>query len=342
MFKRLSWIFVAWIAAACGSMPRGELVQKAAAERPKPPADLDQRLLVHYPLRGLVLRESGFARVRFTVTPEGAISTGELLSKSHAAYARACRNFLEQSTWSPARDAAGNPVAFTGTFDCAFEYPGETAARDVLSEVVQPPVQPDYGSGWFARFTDDGVARDTGAELYIEVAVDGAVSVTGELPGSHPLVADACRVMLSQGPRWQPARNAAGAPVLFRGTFSCKVEIESRDLELSLENVGAAGALSVEQVAAALAEHLHAFTHCFESAASMSKPIRGQHWLAFEIDAEGRPGRAEWVDAPLEDELLDRCVFSALRELSFPAGQSSTLGDVQLDVGATMKLRFTL
>jgi hypothetical protein len=94
----------------------------------------------------------------------------------------------------------------------------------------------------------------------------------------------------------------------------------------------------VEDVAAAFGEHLAAFTHCFESAFSMGKKVHGKHWLAFEIGPTGAVGRVEWVEQPLADEMLESCVFSALRTLRFPAAAAPTLADVQLEAGGVARV----
>jgi hypothetical protein len=95
-------------------------------------------------------------------------------------------------------------------------------------------------------------------------------------------------------------------------------------------------------IASSLTQHLTAFTHCFESAFGMSKRIHGKHWMAFEILPSGAVGKLEWVDRPLEDELLETCVFSALRALRFPEAQITTLADVQLELGGISKIQHQL
>jgi len=287
------------------------------SERAAPPADLDARLLQHYPLRGFVLSESGF----------------------------------EESTWAPARDRDGKAIELSATFDCVFEHPSNAAPRSARSAVAKPPVQPDYGADWFAQITDDRVPRDASAELIIRVGSDGRVQVLGSSPGSHAVVADVCRQAIEAGPPWQPAEDTRGNPVLSEATFPCSVKAMSEESsvkvvtthkELALGNVGAAGALPVEQLAVELTSRLSAFTHCFESAASLSKPIHGTHWLAFQIQPDGSPGRTEWVERPLEDEVLETCVFSALAELRFAPSAGSTLVDFQLQVAGVSKLRHRL
>ena len=310
--------------------------------RPVPPADLDQRLIEFYPLRGQVLRENGFARVRFAVDERGVVATSEVLKATHVAYARACRSMLEASTWTPARDAYGNATPYTGTFDCAFENADPVAWRTTLEADMTPPVRPDYGPDWFVRYGLGDVPVNTFAELRIEVDSEGQVSVNGMLPGGHERMAAVCSRMLEEGPRWQPATDKAGRPIRYEGTFSCRVNNDAQHKLITLADVGAAGPLPLEVIASTMTEHLTAFTHCFESAFSMSKPIHGKHWMAFEILPSGALGKLDWVDRPFEDELLETCVFSALRALRFPAAEAATLADVQLELGGISKLQHHL
>jgi hypothetical protein len=53
-------------------------------------------------------------------------------------------------------------------------------------------------------------------------------------------------------------------------------------------------------------------------------------------------GKVEWVERPLEDELLESCVFSVARELRFEPAGASTLADVQLQVGGLGRVESTL
>jgi hypothetical protein len=290
-----------------------------------PPDGLDQRLISFYPLRGHVLSENGFARVQFTVDERGAVTTPvEAIKTNHPVYARACRHMLEASTWAPARDAQGNAAPYTGTFDCAFEHPNPASWRTTLDASMNPPVQPDYGQDWLERYDYSTSAGTTGAELRIEVSPDGSVNVLGMLMGSDAGLAAVCSRLIEEGPRWQPATDKDGRPIRFEGTFSCRANLESQRKKIALADVGAAGPLALDVIASSVTEHVTAFTHCFESAFGMGKQVHGQHWLAFEILASGAIGRVEWVERPVEDELLETCVFSALRALRFPAAQAAT------------------
>lgn len=324
--------------AATGSAPgdaRGVSQNGAApVTRPVPPSDLDARLIASYPLRGQVLQESGFARVRFTVAANGTVSTeAEALKATHPAYAQACRRMLEASTWTPARDAADNPVAYSATFDCAFEHSSAAASRTTQEAPASLPVRPDYGADWFERYGGEHVSSNREAELRIAVEPDGRVSVLGQLGPGDEEVARACRAMLEDGPRWQPALDRQGGALRYETTFVCRVNLEAQHKQLVLADVGAAGPLPVERVASLFAEHLPAFTHCFESAFGMGKKVHGKHWLAFEVAPSGAVGRLEWVERPLEDEILETCVFSAVRGLRFPASAGATIADVQLEAG---------
>lgn len=321
------------------AMPR----DGTATTRPVPPADLDARLIQYYPLRGRVLSESGFARVSFTVAASGSVATAsEALKANHPAYAAACRRMLEASTWTPARDASDRAVPYTGAFDCVFEQSGPGIGRATFDASVTPPVQPDYGKGWFERYGGGHIGGNSEAELQIEVRPDGTVGVLGMLGAGNPEVAAACQRMLESGPRWRPATDKTGKAVRYESSFVCRVNLEVPRKELALADVGAAGPLAVQDVAAALSAHLGVFTHCFESAFSMTKKVHGKHWLAFEIGPTGAVGRVEWVEQPLADEMLESCVFSALGALRFPAAAAPTLADVQLEAGGVARITFTL
>lgn len=331
------------LTGACASAAPLPVPQHGApVERPVPPSDLDARLIQSYPLRGRVLGESGFARVAFTVQPSGAVTTQAVLKASQPAYAAACQSMLQTTTWSPARDAAGSAVEYSSTFDCMFEHPTDAASRTTLAVATHPPTSPQYGDHWFERFGGSYVGHNTGAELRIEVHTDGRVSVRGMMPGSDPEVARACQRMLEEGPLWQPATDAKGNAVDYEGPFTCRVNLETQHKEMALADVAAAGPLPVEQIAATVTAHLTAFSHCFESAFGMSKKIHGLHWLAFEVLPSGALGRIEWVERPLDDELLEACVFSAVRELRFAPATLPTLADIRLEVGGRAKLQHSL
>lgn len=339
--SRTVFYVVGLFAAACGSTPPAapadvrQVDQGAVtAVRPVPPADLDQRLIQFYPLRGYVLSENGFARMRFTVDARGAVKApGKALKANDWVYERACRNMLEASTWTPARDVHGNAAPYTGTFDCIFEHPNPTSWRSTLDVSMTPPVQPDYGEGWPARYGYTTHAGTTGAELRIEVSTEGRVGVLGMLKGGDAALAGACSRMIEEGPLWQPAIDKDGRPIRFEGVFSCRVNVEANRTRIRLADVGVAGPLALDVIASLMTDHLTAFTHCFESAISMSKPVYGRHWLAFEILASGAIGRVEWVERPVADELLETCVFSAVRGLRFPEAKATSLADVQFELG---------
>jgi hypothetical protein len=337
--------------AACGgatvTLPPSEAAPTQAptqaSGRPSPPADLDARLVRHYPLRGFVLSESGFARVRFSVGTSGAVSTQAVLNASNPPYGEACRAMLEESTWTPARDARGQALPFSGDFSCTFEHPTDSAPRTTSEPArVTPPIAPDYGEHWYERFSEEIAARDASAALEVDVSTDGQVRVLGVAEGSQPAVAAACRSMLEQGPRWTPAKDAAGRPAPYRGRFSCRVEVDTDHIELALSAVGAAGPVTVETAAKALMGDLVALSHCFESAAGMDKWVHGTHWLAFVILPNGVVERVEWVERPLVDEVLDACLFGALRELRFTPAQERTIVDVQLELSGVQRLGFRL
>jgi hypothetical protein len=347
MSKGLSCLIVLWLSACAGASPAPDAalaaVQNgAAAIRPVPPADLDVRLIQYYPLRGHVLRESGFARVSFTVAVNGTVTAAsEALEANHPVYAAACRRMLEASAWTPARDASDRAVPYTGTFDCAFQHDGALSTRATLEVAATPPEMPDL-SGWYRRNGGEEISENTGAVLQIAVQPDGRVDVLGMQNGSNAHVAEVCSRALEEGPLWGPALDKQGRPVRYEMSFTCRVNLEAPDKRLELVDVGASGVLDVKAVATEVAEHLPAFTHCFESAFGMSKKVHGKHWLAFEVSAAGAVGRTEWVERPLADEMLETCVFSALQALRFPPAAAGTLVDVQLEAGGVARIRPSL
>ena len=318
----------------------------AADSKPQPPADLAARLLRYYPLRGFVLSEGGSARVQFTVSASGRVSTGETLHATREAYAEACRQMLRASTWTPALEA-GQPVEFSSVFDCRFEHEAERQERGVLatsgtapalrggasSQAAVPPQQPDYGTLWYERYGEDYATHDASAQLRIALDAQGAVRVLGVEPGSDPAVAKACSEMLEQGPHWAPAKDATGRAIAYEGVFPCRLEVTSKRKELHVSEVGSLGPISPAQVSAALADQFAALVHCFEAAVGLAKPVQGLHWLAFEITPAGEVGRIEWIERAYTDEAIDGCVQRAAHGMRFTPAAERTIADAKLYIG---------
>lgn len=349
--SKISLLGLLIVGCASSVATRVETAKSTPSQPPRPPADLNARLAAHYPLRGFVLSESGYARLRFTVAPSGAVSAAEVLEAMRPTYAQACRTMLEQSTWTPARDEHAKAVSFTSEFSCTFEHPESAAPRassepraalQAGSEVTTPAKQPDYGNNWYERLTDQIADRDMGAVLDIEVDTQGRVNVLGVVAGSHPEVAEVCRKMLTQGPPWTPAKDASGRALRQPLRFQCNVQVDSKRMELALASVGAAGPIAVDTVAMTLTEGLQAFSHCFQSAAGLDKAVHGKHWAAFEILPTGQVGRIEWVEQPLIDDMFQVCVFGVLRSFHFAAATPRTIADVQLELGGVQRLGFKL
>ncbi len=199
------------------------------------------------------------------------------------------------------------------------------------------------------------------------------------LQASKPAYGEACRAMLEES-TWTPARDVHGQALPFSGDFSCTFEhpadsaprttsapervkppiapdygehwyerfsdeIAARDASAVLEvEVFADGRVRVLGVAGggqkALMGDLVALSHCFESAAGMDKWVHSTHWLAFVILESGQVERVEWVERPLVDEMLDACLFGALRELRFAPETERTIVDVQLELSGVQRLGF--
>jgi hypothetical protein len=301
--------------------------------KPRPNADLAGELVRYYPLRGLVLSEGGSARVRFTVSASGTVSTGDTISSTREEYAEACRQMLRASTWAPAHKN-GRPVEFSSVFDCRFEHGAELTARGTVgTQAAVPAEPPDYGKLWYERYGEDYVTHDTSAQLRIALDPRGAVRVLAAAPGSDPSVVQACSEMLQQGPAWTPAKDAAGRAVAVEVDFACRVELRSKRKELHVNAVGSSGPISPALVSAALADHFPAFVRCYETAFGLGKPLQGLHWLAFEITPAGEVGRVEWIERAYSDEAIDACVQRAARGMRFGPAAERTIADAQLYIG---------
>lgn len=316
--------------SAPGTSSGGE---STADRKPRPNTDLAAELVRYYPLRGFVLSEGGAARVRFTVSARGTVTTGETISATREEYAEACGQMLRASTWTPAQKA-GQPVEFSSVFDCLFEHEAQLAARGTVgTQAVVPPEPPDYGKAWYERYGEEYVTHDTGAQLRIALDTRGAVRVIGVEPGSDPAAAHACSEMLEHGPPWTPAKDEAGDAVAFEGVFKCRVELRSRRKELHVNAVSSLGPITPAQVSAALADRFAALVHCYETAMDLDKPLQGLHWLAFEITPAGEVGRVEWIERVYSDEAIDACVQRAVRGMRFGPATDRTIADAQLYIG---------
>ena len=333
----LRWgVLVLTVGCASGPSPRArvETQDPVVDARPRPPADLDARLVAYYPLRGLVLRENGVARVRFTVDVVGVVTTGEVLFASGPAYASACRRMLAATTWTPA-ESDGIAVPFTSTFDCRFEHGAAFDARSVAPPVVASlPDPPDYGSDWLDRDARAEIGQDAEAQLNIVVGIDGRVQVTSVVDGSNPKLAAACTRSLEHGPAWKPARNAADEPVPYREPFLCVLDMERsyQAARLSTRKIGASGALRPDQVASVVADQIADIVACLKHETQAVKAF-GRHWLAFEIRAGGDVARVEWVERSRDDEPSSTCVLQAVQRWPFPPASNRTIADVELYVG---------
>jgi hypothetical protein len=329
------------VLAGCATVaPQGKPVKAVAEtavdEKPRPPQDLDAQLALHYPLRGLVLRENGMARVPFTVDASGAVKTEPALFATGPAYAAACRQMLEESHWTPAR-SAGSAVAFTSNFDCRFEHGGATLTRNVAPPLIAvPPAPPDYGPNWWDRYGVTFVKNDITAQLRITVGSEGRVRVESAVDGSDPELAAVCTKLLQEGPAWRPAKDPDGNPVTYRGTFKCVLDVQGAfaDATLVTKAIGASGPLPPEQAAGMIADRFQDVVACFKQGLQVTTRAFGLHWLAFEVLPQGEIGRVEWLERPTKDPISSACVTAAMRTLRFPAAPERSIVDVQLYLGS--------
>jgi hypothetical protein len=327
-------------ASACAATaPQATPAHPAAAhtkvdERPVPPADLDARLIAFYPLRGLVLQESGLARVSFSVATSGVVSINDVSYASAPEYGIACGHMLAGTIWKPAR-TAGNPVPFSGSFDCRFEHGADPHARTLAPPpAVVPPVQPDYGENWWEPYSDELEWQDQSATLQITVAPDGRVRVDSAHAGSDAEVVKVCTKLLAEGPRWTPAKDEHGAAVEYHGDFSCVLDVKgaSPGALISMRNLGASGALAPQQVGVVVAAHWDELTRCFMLSIETHGRSVGKHWLAFEVQPSGTVGRVEWVERGTLNALAEPCLQSALQSYRFDPAPERTIVDIELDI----------
>jgi TonB family protein len=106
---------------AAPKVPEGSPVVRLAdlSVRPSPPA-LEGRLRANYP-RDLERQGiEGDALVRLTLSTSGKVERTQTLSRSHAAFAEACKRTVSGSVWSPPRDRAGRAVRTTVDYRCRF------------------------------------------------------------------------------------------------------------------------------------------------------------------------------------------------------------------------------
>jgi hypothetical protein len=171
--------------------------------KPQPPSDLDARLVKEYPLRAVVLQESGAATVRFTVQPSGQVTAGEVMNETGADYGAACQRMLESSRWRPAL-SAGRPVPYSAVFECTFVHDIESEnARSCAATLHLGPHQLP--------------ARSTSAELIdfqsaFQCASD-ATTRTAQASARGPITAEQVTAKLADS---QPRLNhcAVGNPRL--------------------------------------------------------------------------------------------------------------------------------
>jgi periplasmic protein TonB len=89
------------------------------SSRPSPPS-LAEALQRNYPADARQRGQSGAAKVRARIEPDGVVRRVELLEESGAGFGAACRRTLSGSRWAAPKDKAGRPVATEIRYTCRF------------------------------------------------------------------------------------------------------------------------------------------------------------------------------------------------------------------------------
>jgi TonB family protein len=162
-----------------------------------------------YPAAALVGGEEGPVGFQLSVTPEGRISDCRVTASSGSVLLdeTTCRLMTERARFTPARDAAGNPVADVKT------------AR--LRWVLPPPPPPVRAQGNIPSFVrnDDyppfALRRGEQGEVGFEIEISPVGRVTAcrvlSSSGSYDLDERTCDLMRIRA-RFEPARDAQGNP----------------------------------------------------------------------------------------------------------------------------------
>lgn len=87
--------------------------------RPTPP-DLSAALASRYPAEARRLGQSGSARVRALLAPDGRVTTTQISAESEPGFGAACRGVLAGSRWTAPRDREGRAVATWVSYTCRF------------------------------------------------------------------------------------------------------------------------------------------------------------------------------------------------------------------------------
>lgn len=89
------------------------------SRKPMPPP-LENALQRNYPARARSQGQSGEAKVRARIEPNGKVTLAKVTFESSGGFGDACRSTLLASTWSTPLDARGRPVATWVTYRCKF------------------------------------------------------------------------------------------------------------------------------------------------------------------------------------------------------------------------------
>ena len=89
------------------------------SSRPSPPS-LSDALQRHYPPSARQAGQSGSAKVRARIDPDGVVRRVTLLEESGAGFGTACTRTLNGSRWAAPKDKAGRSVATEIRYTCRF------------------------------------------------------------------------------------------------------------------------------------------------------------------------------------------------------------------------------
>jgi TonB family protein len=88
--------------------------------KPSPPSSLGAALERNYPSTARSQGQSGSAKVRARIDPDGVVRRVALLEESAAGFGAACSRTLNGSRWAAPKDKAGHSVATEIKYTCRF------------------------------------------------------------------------------------------------------------------------------------------------------------------------------------------------------------------------------
>lgn len=108
--------------AAPSPVPEGPRVVAVGdlSAKPSPPPSLGAALERNYPSTARSQGQSGSAKVRARIDPDGVVRRVALLEESAAGFGAACSRTLSGSRWAAPKDKAGHSVATEIKYTCRF------------------------------------------------------------------------------------------------------------------------------------------------------------------------------------------------------------------------------